>query len=1041
VRTLPTTPWHRNSFDEFLQHRLPFLLRERMGLTSVRVESTDDNTCCILVAGQSAGCGTGEPFEVAYADVPAPDREGVFRIKDKAFIEEVRHTRFGPAESDHPASAQRWAGEGNEFLVPPQADSEDLATARIDCVGEQLCSFVALRLGHLPEDVELDEVLVRRLLPLDGWVRSFLVQSAQFLNGNNGLDRATHLRRLLIPDRVDVFAPGHFGRTCPFETPEGPNVGRVLTISPGADIRDGRLIIVDDDPASGLGLGAASIPFLEHNDGNRVLMGANMMRQWLAPTQTEPPWVQTGLELEGADWCGRNLLTAFVSWDGDTYWDGLLISETAARKLACPDVLEPGDKLSNRHGTKGVVARVAADADMPRLPDGTVVELVYSLSGVPSRWTVGQLREAALSHVARRQGKPAMVPPFQAPSDDELHRQLHTGPGETGMMTLTDGGTPLRRPCTVGWVYWGCTIHVARDKLRTFVGPDGGQRVGPMEIQALREANVESLIQELTNTCSSERSDAASLPAQVMAGCIEPARTASPHFAELAGNLASIGIQAKADGTGVRFAEHISGAPTLVLVQPVPHPWLLDTELSQLHVPTSADGFAQVAVANTRLTNLLESGAPEMLAAESLQSLGEAVAELFDHLVSADKLGLGSWALFSGRGVLVPGPDLAADEVGLPADMAWTLFGPQVARALGDVSAVDRRTDTARQTLLATMESAWVVLNRAPSVSPTSFIAFRPVLSEDRAIRVPLLACKMLNADFDGDQSAVYLPLTQRAQQEVAEKLTVAGHLRRDQDLVEDLFPSQDALFGLACLSRSAAGLRQIEDVAGGLPSLDDNILTNRGVTLLLRESLSASEPEATLAMARSLMQLGFAASRCEGGSVGPFIGGSLQLPEPPEIDAADQCEAYMEELWAFVGGFRDYDDPDIGVICLLSQAGARATATQLSALIGPGGLVHDINGNLLFVRHCWRQGLTAQEVHARVVGARRGLYRAQQQMEALARDDVTHNHPTTFGVLSRARRCSRPGVVFARAARRQEVDPLVDHYARVFVGLPPWEE
>ena len=63
--------------------------------------------------------------------------------------------------------------------------------------------------------------------------------------------------------------PSYFGRVCPYETPEGPSAGKVLSIAIGAEIRDGKLIIVDDRPEAMLGLSASLVPFIEHNDPNR----------------------------------------------------------------------------------------------------------------------------------------------------------------------------------------------------------------------------------------------------------------------------------------------------------------------------------------------------------------------------------------------------------------------------------------------------------------------------------------------------------------------------------------------------------------------------------------------------------------------------------------------------------------------------------------------------------------------------------------------------------------------------------------------------
>ena len=144
---------------------------------------------------------------------------------------------------------------------------------------------------------------------------------------------------------------------------------------------------MDESPEATLGLSAVLIPFLEHNDPPRILMGANMMRQWLSPSapetapvncpkgmsrvaaSPEPALVQTGYEPDAPDfWCGRNLLTAFISWGGDTLRSGIVISESCAARLNFPYAVEPGDKISNRHGTKGVISRILPDDEMPILP-------------------------------------------------------------------------------------------------------------------------------------------------------------------------------------------------------------------------------------------------------------------------------------------------------------------------------------------------------------------------------------------------------------------------------------------------------------------------------------------------------------------------------------------------------------------------------------------------------------------------------------------------------------------------------------------------
>ena len=364
---------------------------------------------------------------------------------------------------------------------------------------------------RLPKQLAWDDDLVRNWLPLDAWLRDFhLEETSQYLQATNWLDRYTHLRRLtLIPivvepfDDRNVFPDSQYGLVCPYCTPEGPNIGRVLEVARGARVRDGKLERIDEAPDSILGFSASMLPFLEHDDSNRALMGVNMMRQWTSAADTaapvhstgwfrqqhdqrlaskghkpEPALVQTGYEPEAADfWGGYNLLTAFVMWDGDTFEDGLVISESAAARMNFPAAVGVGDKLSNRHGSKGVVTRILPDADMPQLPDGAPIELIFSPTSMVSRLNFGQQREAVMGRLAQAEGTPAVVPPFQAPSEKVLKERLvEAGLPEDGMDQLTLKGEALPYRSTVGWVYWGrLAAHTAARAL----GNRGGRSWRP----------------------------------------------------------------------------------------------------------------------------------------------------------------------------------------------------------------------------------------------------------------------------------------------------------------------------------------------------------------------------------------------------------------------------------------------------------------------------------------------------------------------------------------------------------------------------------
>ena len=194
-------PWHRESFDLFVHQRLPRLLGERLPLADYRVEQQGPYTFSIKL---SLGLGDAS-VEVEYRDLPRPDRDGLFRI------------------------------EGNYRIVVPYPDRRELEQARILCVGEQLCDFIDQRLEAAPEQLAWDGDLVRNWLPLDAWMRDFhLEETSQYLQATNWLDRYTHLRRLVVAsfDSQDVFPYCQYGLVCPYCTPEGPNIGRVLEVAP-----------------------------------------------------------------------------------------------------------------------------------------------------------------------------------------------------------------------------------------------------------------------------------------------------------------------------------------------------------------------------------------------------------------------------------------------------------------------------------------------------------------------------------------------------------------------------------------------------------------------------------------------------------------------------------------------------------------------------------------------------------------------------------------------------------------------------------------
>ena len=190
--------------------------------------------------------------------------------------------------------------------------------------------------------------------------------------------------------------------------------------------------------------------------------------------------------------------------------------------IATKRKLSVGDKLSGRHGNKGVVARIIPDEDMPYLPDGTPVEIVLNPLGVPSRMNIGQILETHLGWAAKALGFKVMTPVFDGASQDEIKQWLkEAGLPTSGKITLHDGytGEPFDQEITVGQIYMMKLIHLADEKIHArSIGPYslvtqqplggkaqfGGQRLGEMEVWALEAYGAAFTLQEMLTVKSDD---------------------------------------------------------------------------------------------------------------------------------------------------------------------------------------------------------------------------------------------------------------------------------------------------------------------------------------------------------------------------------------------------------------------------------------------------------------------------------------------------------------------------------------------------------
>ena len=695
-------------------------------------------------------------------------------------------------------------------------DIDHLGNRRIRCVGELLQNQFRIGLTRLERVVrermtiqDLDVITPQTLIntkPISSSIREFFGSSqlSQFMDQTNPLSELTHKRRIsaLGPGGLSRERAGfevrdihytHYGRLCPVESPEGPNIGLISALSSFAIINEYGFIespyrkvdhktgkvtdeviympadeedkyiiaqaseplndkkefvndrirvrhkeeitmvdksqvdLVDVSPKQLVSVAAAMIPFLEHDDVKRSLMGSNMQRQAVPLLTPEAPIVGTGMEYRAArdsgitviakndgvvekvtsdeiqirnkkdeldiyhlrkfkrtngGTCinqrpvvcvgekvkaggliadgpatkngemalGRNVLIAFTTWEGYNYEDAVLISERLVKEdvytsihieeydcecrdtklgpeeitrdipnvgddslkdldengiirigaevrpgdilvgkvtpkgeteltaeerllraifgekarevrdtsLRVPhgeqgtivdvkiftrdnsDELGPGvnqvircyiatkrkvsvgDKMSGRHGNKGVISRILPEEDMPFLPDGTPVDIVLNPLGVPSRMNLGQVLEVHLGMAARALGWKVATPVFDGATDEEIQELLKkAGLREDGKTVVYDGrtGEPFDSPITVGVMYMLKLHHLVDDKIHArSTGPYslvtqqplggkaqfGGQRFGEMEVWALEAYGAAYTLQEMLTVKSDD---------------------------------------------------------------------------------------------------------------------------------------------------------------------------------------------------------------------------------------------------------------------------------------------------------------------------------------------------------------------------------------------------------------------------------------------------------------------------------------------------------------------------------------------------------
>ncbi|HQO27538.1 MAG TPA: DNA-directed RNA polymerase subunit beta' [Candidatus Pacearchaeota archaeon] len=251
------------------------------------------------------------------------------------------------------------------------------------------------------------------------------------------------------------------------------------------------------------------------------------------------------------------------------------------------------------------------------------------------------------------------------------------------------------------------------------------------------------------------------------------------------------------------------------------------------------DLYRRVINRNNRLKHLMEIDTPEIIIRNEKRMLQEAVDALIDNSARTGaggrrklrsltdniqgKMGrfrrnlLGKRVDYSGRSVIAVGPELQITECGLPKKMALELFKPFVIKKLldqeiaynirGASRLIEKGIPEVWSILEEVVRGKVVLLNRAPTLHRLGVQGFYPILIEGNAIKIHPLVCAAFNADFDGDQMAVHVPLSKQAQKEAREIMLSGQNLRKPATGLPIISPSQDIVFGVFYLTLMEEGL------------------------------------------------------------------------------------------------------------------------------------------------------------------------------------------------------------------------------------------
>src|SRR5204863_532671 len=404
------------------------------------------------------------------------------------------------------------------------------------------------------------------------------------------------------------------------------------------------------------------------------------------------------------------------------------------------------------------------------------------------------------------------------------------------------------------------------------------------------------------------------------------------------------------------------------------------------------DLYRRVINRNNRLKKLIELHAPDVIVRNEKRMLQEAVDALFDNgrrgrvLRGANnrplkslsdtlkrKQGrfrqnlLGKRVDYSGRSVIVVGPELKLHQCGLPKKMALELFKPFIYNKLeerGLVATIKQAKEMVEQQrpevwdiLEEVIREHPVLLNRAPTLHRLGIQAFEPVLVEGKAIRIHPLVCTAFNADFDGDQMAVHIPLGPEAQIEASVLMMSSNNILSPASGQPIAIPSQDVVLGCYYLTKAKANAKG-EGRAFGTP--EDVVL-----------ALEAGELE-TLTPIR--VRISGEVIKVEG----QYLEGAITNGERYNKVIAVWSEVTEKIADAMFGEMEELDQSgkNFNPVYIMADSGARGSKQQIRQLAGMRGLMAKPSGEIIEtpITSNFREGLTVLQYFISTHGARKGL-------------------------------------------------------------------